>query len=61
MTFEPDRGGAIFNLAPRVLINLDDLEQTGLVVPGSRVRYRLMFAGDIADINRFKIWLPISC
>lgn len=57
LTFEPDRGGAIFNLAPRVLMNLDDLPATGLVVPGSRVRYTLMFAGDQPDLNRFKIWL----
>jgi putative ABC transport system permease protein len=57
LTFEPDRGGAIFNLAPRVLMNLEDLEATGLVVPGSRVKHRLMFAGAAADVSRFKIWL----
>ena len=57
LTFEPDRGGAIFNLAPRVLMNLDDLAVTGLVVPGSRVKHRLMFAGEAADVSRFKIWL----
>ncbi|MCP4470108.1 MAG: hypothetical protein GY815_05395 [Gammaproteobacteria bacterium] len=57
LTFEPDRGGAIFNLAPRVLMNLDDLAATGLVVPGSLVRHRLMFAGEAADVLRFKIWL----
>ena len=57
LTFEPDRGGAIFNLAPRVLMNIEDLPATGLVVPGSRVRYRMMFAGEQGDIDRFKIWL----
>ena len=60
LTYEPDRGGAIFNLAPRVLMNIEDLAQTGLVVPGSRVRYRLMFAGDQADIASFKSWLTIN-
>ncbi|MCP4008032.1 MAG: ABC transporter permease, partial [Proteobacteria bacterium] len=30
LTFEPDRGGSLFNLAPRVLMNLDDLHDTGL-------------------------------
>jgi len=60
LTYEPDRGGAIFNLAPRVLMNIEDLAQTGLVVPGSRVRYRLMFAGDQADIASFKTWLTIN-
>jgi len=57
LTFEPDRGGAIFNLAPRVLMNLADLAETRLVVPGSRVRYRLMFAGAAAEVARYKIWL----
>ena len=60
LTFEPDRGGAIFNLAPRVLMNLEDLADTGLVVPGSRVRYRLMFSGEAADIDRFKTWLTVN-
>jgi putative ABC transport system permease protein len=57
LTYEPDRGGAIFNLAPRVLMRLDDLPSTGLVVPGSRVQYRIMFAGDQRDIAQFKDWL----
>ncbi len=57
LTYEPDRGGAIFNLAPRVLMHLDDLPSTGLVVPGSRVSYRLMFAGEADDVARFKQWL----
>jgi putative ABC transport system permease protein len=57
LTYEPDRGGAIFNLAPRVLMNIADLADTGLVVPGSRVRYRMMFAGGQAEIARFKSWL----
>lgn len=57
LAFEPDRGGAIFNLAPRVMMNLDDLEATRLVVPGSRVRYRLMFAGASEQVIDYKIWL----
>ncbi len=60
LTYEPDRGGAIFNLAPRVLMNLDDLPGTGLVVPGSRVRYRMMFAGEQSEIKRFKSWLSVN-
>ena len=57
LTYEPDRGGAIFNLAPRVLMNIDDLESTQLVVPGSRVRYRLMFAGEPGAVDAFKAWM----
>jgi putative ABC transport system permease protein len=60
ITYEPDRGGAIFNLAPRVLMNHEDLASTALIVPGSRVKYRLMFAGAAEDIARFKIWLTIN-
>jgi putative ABC transport system permease protein len=36
---EPDRVAAPLILGPRVLIGLDDLPSTGLVVPGSIVRY----------------------
>ncbi len=60
LTYEPDRSGAIFNLAPRVLMNIKDLAQTGLVVPGSRRTYRMMFAGAQADIAHFKTWLAIN-
>mgnify|MGYP001040946808 CR=1 FL=1 len=60
LTYEPDRGGAIFNLAPRVLMNVEDLAGTGLIVPGSRAQYRLMFAGATDDLARFKIWLSTN-
>jgi putative ABC transport system permease protein len=60
LTYEPDRGGAIFNLAPRVLMNLADLPDTGLVVPGSRVQYRLMVAGATGAVANYKIWLVSS-
>jgi len=60
LTYEPDRGGTVFNLAPRVLMNLADLAGTGLVVRGSRVRYRMMFAGEASAVTRFKIWLTIN-
>ncbi len=60
LTFEPDRGGAIFNLAPRVLMHIDDLAATGLVVPGSRVSHRMMVAGDAVDVARFRAWLEVG-
>ena len=60
LTFEPDRGGAVFNLAPRILMNIDDLADTLLVLPGSRVRYRMMFAGEPEAISAFKIWLTTN-
>ncbi len=57
LTYEPDRGGALFNLAPRILMNLNDLEQTGLIIPGSRATYRQLFSGGEAEIARFVDWL----
>jgi putative ABC transport system permease protein len=40
---EPDRAVGVFSLGPRVLIAATDLERTGLIRPGSRVRYRTLF------------------
>lgn len=53
LTQEPGQGGSIFNIAPRVLMNLADVAATGLIQPASRVRYRLMVAGERADVQRF--------
>lgn len=50
---EPDNSVNLFNFTPRVLINHADLEQTGLLVEGSRVRHRLMVAGDEKAVQRF--------
>jgi len=55
LTFEPDRGGDFFNLAPRVLMNLTDLEATAIVQPGSRVRYKFLYAG--GDAEKMRQWL----
>ena len=39
---EPDRSAGVFSLGPRVLIAGEDLDGTGLILPGSRVRYRTL-------------------
>ena len=54
LTYEPDRGGDLFNIAPRLLINLADLPATKLILPGSRISYRLLLGGDIDNIARFR-------
>ena len=54
LTYEPDRGGDLFQLAPRVLLNEADLPSTGLITPASRVRYRLLLAGSDAAVARFR-------
>jgi putative ABC transport system permease protein len=40
---EPDRAIGVFSLGPRVLIAAEDLDRSGLVRPGSRVRHRTLF------------------
>jgi len=57
LTLEPDRGMNMFGLAPRLLINLDDLAATGLVQVGSRVTYRLHMAGEAEAVAAFEAWL----
>ena len=52
---EPDRVASIFSLGPRVLIAAGDLDRTGLVRPGSRVRYRtLLMLRAGADAEAFR-------
>jgi len=54
LAFEPDRGGDLFNIAPRVLMAHADLAATELIGPGSRVTYRLLAAGDRAGVAAFR-------
>jgi putative ABC transport system permease protein len=50
----PDEGFRFADLAPTLLINDADLEGTGLVQPGSRVSWRMLFAGDRSAVEQFK-------
>ena len=60
LTNEPDQaGGMLFGVAPRLLMHLGDLAATGLVQPGSRIRYRLLIAGDSSAIEKIhNAWKP---
>ncbi len=56
--YEPDRGGDLFSLAPRVMINDNDLQLSGLIQQGSLANYRVLFSGNRqSDIKKFKRWL----
>ena len=54
LTYEPDRGGDLFNIAPRLLMNRADLDATGLILPGSRVRYKFLLGGNAESIERYR-------
>src|SRR6266581_914233 len=57
LTQEPDRGIDFLSLAPRLLMNLDDLGATELIQVGSRVSYRLLVAGNDSDVAAFRDWI----
>ncbi|HIE5355075.1 TPA: ABC transporter permease [Stenotrophomonas maltophilia] len=54
---EPDAGGDLLTLSPTLLVNRADVDGTGLLGPGSRISYRLMFAGPADRIAAFRQWL----
>lgn len=54
---EPDSGFNPFQTAPRLLMNLADVEKTGAVQPGSRLSWRYKFSGDAAPLARYDRWI----
>jgi putative ABC transport system permease protein len=54
LTHEPDRAGDFYSLTPRVLMHLDDLASTGVVQPGSRVRYRELWRGESTALASYR-------
>jgi putative ABC transport system permease protein len=56
LRFEPDRGGDLFSIAPRLMMRRDEVAGTGLIQFGSRVSYRLLVAGEARAISDFRSW-----
>ena len=56
LSYEPDRGGDLFNIAPRLMVNLADIPATRLVQPGSRVSYFLLVAGAEDALGEFRVY-----
>ncbi|MEC9133144.1 MAG: FtsX-like permease family protein [Pseudomonadota bacterium] len=57
---EPDRGGSMFDLGPRLLMNLQNVPETGVVQPGSRLSYRMLLAGPEDELQLLKEDLPLE-
>ena len=53
---EPGRS-SFFSFAPRAMLNFEDLEATGLVIPGGRFRYGYLWSGSEQDINDYTDFL----
>lgn len=54
--YESDRGGSLFQVAPRVMFNQADLDNSGLIGPGSRVRYALQLRGEESVLKTLQQW-----
>jgi putative ABC transport system permease protein len=57
LEFRPDEGWRFMEIAPTVLLNLEDVEASGLLAPGSIAEYEALFAGAAADVTAFRAWL----
>jgi putative ABC transport system permease protein len=53
---EPSRGGDMFSIAPRLMMNVADVQSTGLIQFGSRIKYQLLLAADAKEIERYAGW-----
>lgn len=54
---EPDSGFNPFQMAPRLMMNLADVDKTGAVQPGSRVTWRYKFGGSENQLDGYEKWL----
>jgi len=54
---EPDRGGNLFQLSPRLMVSYADILRSDLLGPASRVRHRLLLAGDAGQLSAMRDWL----
>jgi putative ABC transport system permease protein len=53
LTYRPDQSIGFASLAPTVIMNIADVDRSGLIGEGSRVRYALLLAGEETDIAAF--------
>ncbi|MTI15476.1 ABC transporter permease [Sansalvadorimonas verongulae] len=56
ITLETDRGGDFYSLSPRLMFNMQDVQATGVIQPGSRVSWKTLLAGDQRQLQRFQTW-----
>lgn len=57
IAYEPDRGPQFVNLAPRVMLRAEDLLRSGLITTGSRITHALLIAGNVSEVERYRVWL----
>ena len=53
----PDASFSVFTSGPVVLMNVADMTKTELIQPGSRLTYKVLFAGTPEQIDDFADWI----
>jgi putative ABC transport system permease protein len=54
LEFRPDEGWRLMEIAPTVLLNLDDLRSANLIQPGSIIEYEQLFAGSAEQVTQMR-------
>ncbi|PYF84833.1 putative ABC transport system permease protein [Marinomonas alcarazii] len=54
---DPGSSASAFAISPRAVMNMADLAATNVIIPGSRVRYSLLLAGDRASLDEYEDWI----
>ena len=54
ITLETDRGSGFYSLSPRLMFNMNDLDDTGIIQPGSRVYWKRLIAGEADELAGFR-------
>lgn len=54
LEFRPDEGWRLMEIAPTLLLNIDDIHASELIQPGSIVEYEHLYAGDEQQLNEFR-------
>jgi putative ABC transport system permease protein len=54
---DPNASSSAFAVSPRAVINMADLAATKVIIPGSRVRYSLLLAGDKPALDDYETWV----
>ncbi len=60
LTSEPDRGGSMYDLGPRLLMRMEDVPATQVVQPGSRLSYRLLLRGEDGPLDALRDQLELE-
>ncbi|MGO3344126.1 MAG: ABC transporter permease [Marinomonas sp.] len=57
LVLDPGSSTSAFAISPRAVMNTEDVAATKVIIPGSRVRYSLLLAGNRDALNQYERWI----